>query len=201
VHLYQNGEPFKMSKRAGTFVTVREVLDAVGKDILRFIMLTRKNDMPLDFDIEKVKEQSKDNPVFYVQYAHARAHSLLRLAAQELPEALALAFPPPERVKEVCSLLTHPAELALLKQMADWPRMIEDAAKAYEAHRIVFALQELAASFHGLWALGNDDLSLRFIVKDAIETSTARLLLAKTVAIVIASGLEVVGVTPAQEMR
>lgn len=197
VHLYQNGEPFKMSKRAGTFITVSDVLEAVGKDILRFIMLTRKSDMVMDFDLDKVKEQSKDNPVFYVQYAHARVYSLLRLAEAEQPEAVKHSLHP---TPAMLGLLTHPAELALLKKLAQWTRVIEQAALSREPHRIAFYVQELAAEFHGLWNLGHKDVELRFIVKDAPELTAARLALARCLAIVIASGLSVCGVTPVREL-
>lgn len=198
VHLYQNGEPFKMSKRAGTFITVRDVLDAVGKDILRFIMLTRKSDMVMDFDLEKVKEQSKENPVFYVQYAHARTYSLARLAAADAPAALEASRTPaaPDLAR-----LTHPAEQALLRKLAQWPRIVEQAASAREPHRIPFFLHELAAEFHGFWNLGQADTSMRFIVKDDMQLTTARLALARALAVVIASGLEICGVTPAEELR
>lgn len=197
VHLFQNGEPFKMSKRAGTFVTVRDVLDTVGKDILRFIMLTRKSDMVMDFDLEKVKEQSKDNPVFYVQYAHARVYSLLRLAQSEHPDAIADSLAPSE---EILALLVHPAELTLVKKLAQWTRIVEQAAIAREPHRIAFYLQELAADFHAVWNLGHKSVENRFIVKDAVALTSARLALARCIAIVIASGLAICGVTPLKEL-
>lgn len=197
VHLYQNGEPFKMSKRAGTFVTVSDVLDAVGKDILRFIMLTRKSDMVIDFDLDKVKEQSKDNPVFYVQYAHARVYSLLRLAETEQPDAVTQSLSP---TPAMLALLTHPVELSLLKKLAQWTRVIEQAALSREPHRIAFYVQELAAEFHGMWNLGHKEFELRFIVNDAPELTAARLALARCLAIVIASGLLVCGVTPVREL-
>src|SRR5262249_11658766 len=152
-----------MSKRAGTFVTAREVVEEVGKDVFRFIMLTRKNDAPLDFDFEKVTEQSKDNPVFYVQYAHARARSLQRLAMQETPEAMTLAETP---TAELIAQLSHPAELEIIKLLASWPRVVEAAAEAHESHRIAFYLQELAAAFHALWNMGNQEINLRFVVKN-----------------------------------
>lgn len=198
VHLFQNGEPFKMSKRAGNFITVRDVLEAVGKDILRFIMLTRKSDMVMEFDLDKVKEQSKENPVFYVQYAHARTHSLMRLAETEAPAALT-AFNAVDANQVAC--LTHPAELALLRKLAQWPRIVEQAALAREPHRIPFYLHELAAEFHGFWNLGQGDAQMRFIVKDNPQLTTARLALARALALVIASGLAICGVTPAKELR
>ncbi|MHA1598251.1 MAG: arginine--tRNA ligase [Alphaproteobacteria bacterium] len=198
VNLMENGKPVKMSKRAGTFVTLREVIEEVGKDVVRFIMLTRKNDMGLDFDLAGVTEQSRDNPVFYVQYAHARIHSVLRHAAEELdateltPDALASA---------PLSRLTDPAELALIKRMVNWPRLVESAADAHEVHRIAYYLGELAAQFHGLWNKGKDDASLRFILADDPDLTRARLALVKGAAFVIASGLEVIGVVPVEEMR
>src|SRR6266852_6317769 len=198
VNLFDKGAPVRMSKRAGTFVTLREVVDEVGKDVFRFVMLTRRNDQALDFDFAKVVEQSKDNPVFYVQYAHARARSVLRHAAEQFsaeqlrPEALAAA--PMAR-------LTDPAELALIRHLASWPRLVESAAETHEPHRIAFYLQELAAAFHGLWNKGNDDASLRFILADAPELTLARLTLVQGVAFVVASGLKVFGVAPVEEMR
>jgi arginyl-tRNA synthetase len=198
VNLLDKGEPVKMSKRSGSFVTLRDVVDEVGKDVVRFIMLTRKNDAALDFDFAKVTEQSKDNPVFYVQYAHARAHSVLRHATADLdgadlsPEALARAD---------FSRLTHAAELALIKSMASWPRVVEAAAEAHEPHRVAFYLYELASAFHGLWNMGKEDPSLRFIITEDRLLTLARLALTRALATVIASGLAVVGVQPAEEMR
>lgn len=187
VKFLRGGQPAKMSKRAGTFITAREVVEEVGKNVFRFIMLTRKNDAPLDFDFEKVMEQSKDNPVFYVQYAHARCHSILRNA----PEISTSAD---------ISLLTHEAELALLKKLALWPVMVEQAAQAFEPHRVAFYLQDVAASFHSFWNLGNENENLRFIVADETLTA-ARLVLVKSMIAVIASGLQVLGVEPVEEMR
>lgn len=198
VKFLRNGEPMKMSKRAGTFVTVREVVDEVGKDVFRFIMLTRKNDVPLDFDFAKVMEQSKDNPVFYVQYAHARAHSVMRNAGAEQPEALKMAASPSPHL---LSRLSTPEELAIIRLLCNWPRMVESAAQALEPHRVAFYLHEVAAAFHGFWNLGNDDLGLRFIIKHDIELTAARIALARAVSLVIASGLMVLGVEPMEEMR
>lgn len=198
VHLFQNGEPFKMSKRAGNFITVRDVLEAVGKDILRFIMLTRKSDMVMEFDLDKVKEQSKENPVFYVQYAHARTHSLMRLASADAASALEASKAP---TASDLDRLKHPAELAVLRKLAQWPRIVEQAALAREPHRIPFYLHELAAEFHGFWNLGQSDAGMRFIVKEDVQLTTARLALARALALVIASGLEICGVTPAEELR
>ncbi|MAF47057.1 MAG: arginine--tRNA ligase [Rhodospirillales bacterium] len=198
VNLLDRGEPVKMSKRSGTFVTLAEVIDQVGKDVVRFIMLTRKNDAQLDFDLAKVVEQSRDNPVFYVQYSHARCCSVLRHAARmfdaaELsPDSLQLAD---------FSLLADPAELQLIKSMAAWPRMVEGAAEALEPHRIAYFLNDLSASFHALWTKGaRQDESLRFLVESDKELSRARLALVKALELVIASGLTVMGVTPVQEM-
>ena len=198
VKLSRDGVPVKMSKRSGDFVTLREVVGEVGRDVVRFMMLTRRNDAPLDFDFAKVQEQSKDNPVFYVQYAHARIRSVVRNVGRDLPaidtslEALA---------EHDVSPLTDSAELDLIKQLASWPRIVEAAAEAYEPHRIAFYLYDLASSFHALWNKGNEDPSLRFIIADAPELTRARLALLQAVAVVIASGLSVLGVEPAEEMR
>jgi len=197
VNLFDQGQPVRMSKRAGTFVTLREVVDEVGKDVFRFIMLTRKNDQALDFDFAKVTEQSKDNPVFYVQYAHARAASVMRHAVDELSPGLltdaALAAAPLER-------LTDPLELALIRQLAGWPRIVESAAEAHEPHRVAFYLQEVAAQFHLLWTKGKDEATLRFIIAGDPGLTRVRLALVRGVAIVIASGLAVFGVEPVEEM-
>jgi arginyl-tRNA synthetase len=198
VSLLDNGEPVKMSKRAGTFVTLREVIDAVGKDVVRFIMLTRKNDAQLDFDLTKVKEQSKDNPVFYVQYAHARAYSVMRHAAEQFPD---MDQSPEALSKANLDRLSDDAEMALIKQMASWPKLVEGAAEAHEPHRIAFYLHELASQFHALWNKGKDDASLRFLFADDPELTAARLALLKGMATVVASGLEVFGVEPVEEMR
>jgi arginyl-tRNA synthetase len=198
VNLFDKGEPVRMSKRAGTFVTLRDVVDAVGKDALRFMMLTRRNDQPLDFDFAKVTEQSKDNPVFYVQYAHARASSVLRHARAEFAaedfSASALARAP-------CEKLSDPAELALIRLLAGWPRLVESAAEAHEPHRVAFYLGDVAAGFHGLWNKGKEETSMRFILADDLAVTKARLALVQAVAIVIASGLRVFGVEPVEEMR
>ena len=197
VNLFDKGAPVRMSKRAGTFVTLREVIDEVGRDAFRFIMLTRRNDQALDFDFAKVTEQSKDNPVFYVQYAHARAASVMRHATAEFPTAdlsdAALTRAPLDR-------LADPAELALIRQLAAWPRLVESAAEAHEPHRVAFYLQEVAAQFHMLWNKGRDEATLRFILASDPALTSARLALIRGVALVIASGLAVIGVTPAEEM-
>ncbi len=197
VSLFDKGVPVRMSKRAGTFVTLREVIDEVGKEVFRFIMLTRRNDQALDFDFAKVTEQSRDNPVFYVQYAHARAASVLRHAAEAFPDETlsdqALGDAPLEK-------LADPAEIALIRQLAGWPQLVEAAAEAHEPHRVAFYLQEVAAQFHMLWNKGRDEATLRFILAADPALTRARLALVRGVAIVIASGLAVIGVEPAEEM-
>jgi arginyl-tRNA synthetase len=197
VNLFDRGAPVRMSKRAGTFVMLREVVDQVGKDVFRFMMLTRRNDQALDFDFAKVTEQSKDNPVFYVQYAHARAASVMRHAAEAFPQDdlsdAALAEAPLDR-------LADPAELALIRQLAMWPRLVEGAAEAHEPHRIAFYLQEVAAQFHMLWNKGRDDATLRFILTADPALTRARLALVRGVAIAVAAGLGVIGVEPVEEM-
>ena len=198
VNLFEGGTPVRMSKRAGTFITLREVVDRVGKDVVRFIMLTRRNDAALDIDLVKVTEQSLDNAVFYVQYAHARAASALRTARAALP-ALAL----DDRALGAAELarLTDPDELALIRRLAAWPWQVETAAQAHEPHRVAYDLAGLAAAFHGLWSRGNREPALRFVVPEDAALTQARLALVRGVAIVIASGLRVFGVEPAEEMR
>ena len=198
VNLLDGGQPVKMSKRSGSFVTLREVIERVGRDVVRFIMLTRKNDAPLDFDFQKVSEQSKDNPVFYVQYAHARVASLKRRALEAWPDGN---FGDGALAAAELARLTHPAELALIRRIAAWPQVVESAARAHEPHRVAFYLYDVAAAFHALWNMGNDDPGLRFVLAEDIALSRARLALARGVALVIASGLAVIGVTPADEMR
>lgn len=204
VNFFEDGVPMKMSKRAGTFTTVRDVIDAVGKDSIRFLMLTRKNDMVLDFDLVKAKEQSKDNPVFYVQYAHARAHSVLRMAKDEAPKAFEQYETLLAGQLEQSAVLTKIStkdELQLIKRMAQWPRVVEAAARASEPHRIAFYLQDLAAEFHGLWNKGKDDTILRFIVPDDVELTAARLVMVKALSLVVASGLQLFNIDPVEEMR
>ena len=198
VHMLRDGKPVRMSKRSGDFVTIEDVVTAVGKDVIRFIMLTRKNDQVLEFDFDKVVEQSRDNPVFYVQYAHARCCSVLRNA--NVGNTLG-SFEKSNFCSHNLSLLTDENELNMIKILTNWPRIIQGAAKAHEPHRIAFYLSDLAAAFHSLWNKGKEDEKLRFIVEDDRELSFARLSLIKAIAIVIASGLEVIGIEAAEELR
>ena len=195
VKLFKDGEPFKMSKRAGTFVTLRDVVDQVGSDVTRFVMLTRKNDAPLDFDFAKVLEQSRDNPVFYVQYAHARVNSVLRKAVEA-----GVAVDDATLAAADLTLISHESELTLAAKLAEWPRLLETAARSNEPHRIAFYLYELAGEFHGLWNRGNELPELRFLQDDP-KTSQAKIALARSAAVVIAAGLGILGVEPAEEMR
>ncbi|MBL4813169.1 MAG: arginine--tRNA ligase [Rhodobacteraceae bacterium] len=195
VKLSKDGKPFKMSKRSGNFVTLRDVVELVGPDVTRFHMLTRKNDAPLDFDFDKVLEQSKDNPVFYVQYAHARVKSVLRKAAEAGIDVEQATL-----AKADLSILTHEAELNLARNIASWPRLVEIAARGHEPHRIAFYLYDLAADLHSLWNRGNEDPTLRFLQEDH-ATSQAKIALATAVSVVISSGLGILGVTPLDEMR
>jgi arginyl-tRNA synthetase len=192
VHVVKDGQPVRMSKRAGTYVTLRDLIDEVGRDAVRFTMLTRKADAQMEFDLNKVVEQSRDNPVFYVQYAHARCRSVLRAAGD--PPAGELATAPLDS-------LTDPAELALARRLTTWPRTVEAAAIAREPHRIAFFLHDLAGDFHVLWNKGRDDATLRFIRADEPEATRARLALVAATGTVIRSGLAVMGVTPVEEMR
>ncbi|MCL4188637.1 MAG: arginine--tRNA ligase [Rhodobacteraceae bacterium] len=196
VKLTRGGQPVKMSKRAGTFVTLRDVVDEVGADVTRFVMLTRKNDVALDFDFDRVLEQSKDNPVFYVQYAHARVASLIRRAAEA-----GLAVNDAALAAADLSRLDHEAELALARRLAEWPRLVEIAARANEPHRVAFYLYDLASDFHALWTRGNETPALRFLQEGDPAGSLAKIALARAVAVVISAGLAILGVTPAEEMR
>ncbi|UAB90127.1 arginine--tRNA ligase [Ruegeria sp. SCSIO 43209] len=196
VKLWKNGEPFKMSKRAGNFVTLRDVVDQVGPDVTRFVMLTRKNDAPLDFDFDKVLEQSRENPVFYVQYAHARVMSVLRRAAEAGISADDATLSGADLDK-----IDHASELTVAKKLAEWPRLVEIAARTNEPHRVAFYLYELAGDFHALWNKGNDETQLRFIQDGDVATSQSKIALARAVSVVISAGLGILGVTPAQEMR
>lgn len=196
VKLFKDGQEFKMSKRAGTFVTLRDVVDAVGPDVTRFMLLTRKNDQGFDFDLDKALEQSKDNPIFYVQYANARICSTLRKAGEA-------DIATDDTVLGAADLaqVSHPAQLAVVKKLAEWPRQIEIAARTNEPHRVAFYLYDLASELHGLYHLGKTEFGLRF-VNESSETAThANLALARSVSIVISAGLGILGVKPAQEMR
>jgi arginyl-tRNA synthetase len=199
VKLLRAGEPVKMSKRAGEFVTLREVVDEVGSDAARFMMLFRKNDAPLDFDLAKVVEQSRDNPVFYVQYGHARGQSVFRNARDAFPDL-------PADLKSLgettnLEVLSDPAELALMRQIALYPRVIEAASAAHEPHRIAFYLFDLASEFHALWTLGSASPHLRFIIQNDRQMTLARLVLVQGVVTVLASGLALLGVGAPNEMR
>ncbi len=198
VRLLRNGEPVKMSKRAGTFVTLRDVVDEVGVDPVRFMMLYRKNDAVLDFDLAKVIEQSRDNPVFYVQYAHARASSILRNAREAFPD---LPAEPAAFAGADLARLDDEGELGLAKLIAAYPRLIEQAAGAREPHRVAFYLYDLASALHGQWNRGKDMPHLRFIIEDDRNLTYARLALVHAVALIIASGLSILGVDAPEEMR
>jgi len=193
VNTLDNGVPVRMSKRAGTFITLNDLVERVGGDVMRFVMLTRRPEEVIDFDFTKVTEQSKDNPVFYVQYAHARAHSALRKAADLMPN---LTF---ENTQ--LTLLNDEAELAHIKLLAQFPRLVEAAAVAQEPHRIAYFVQELAASFHSLWNRGSDNATLRFVHEDNPELTKARLALVNATAQVVGSCLRLMGVQPREELR
>jgi arginyl-tRNA synthetase len=196
VWLLRAGQPLVMSKRAGTFVTLREVIDEVGRDPVRFMLLYRKNDAPLDFDLAKVLEQSKDNPVFYVQYAHARAQSVLRMAKEVFPTLSADAISHAD-----LGLLQAPGEIDLIKKLADYPNVVEGAARAHEPHRLAFYLYDLASTFHTQWTKGNERPDLRFIQASDGGLTAARLALIRATAQVLASGLALIGVQAPDEMR
>jgi arginyl-tRNA synthetase len=198
VKLMRGGEPVKMSKRSGDFVTLREVVDEVGVDAVRFMMLYRKNDAPLEFDLARVIEQSKDNPVFYVQYAHARAQSVLRQALAAFPD---LDLSAPRLAAADLALLSDESELSLLGLMAQYPRVIESAAAAHEPHRLAFYLHELASFFHSHWNRGKDQPQLRFVNQDSRDLTCARLALVTGLIAILASGLSVLGVNAPKEMR
>lgn len=198
VRLLRNGEPVKMSKRAGTFVTLRDVVEEVGRDPVRFMMIYRKNDAVLDFDLAKVVEQSRDNPVFYVQYAYARASSILRNAAEAIAD---LPSDPAAFAEADLSLLTDEGEIGLARLIASWPRIVEQAASAREPHRVAFYLYDLASGLHGQWNRGKEAPHLRFIIEDDRKSTHARLALVHAVALIIASGLSILGVDAPREMR
>jgi len=201
VKLLRAGEPVKMSKRSGDFVTLREVVDEVGRDAVRFMMLYRKNDAVLDFDLAKVIEQSRDNPVFYVQYGHARGQSVFRNARAVFPNLPAEFSDPAVIGDPALERLSDPAELALMRQIALYPRVVEAAAAAHEPHRIAFYLFDLASEFHALWTLGNASPHLRFIIQNDPQMTVARLALVQGVVSVLASGLALLGVGAPNEMR
>jgi arginyl-tRNA synthetase len=188
VRVIKDGQPVRMSKRAGTFVELKDLIDEVGPDAVRFIMLMRKPDAQMEFDLNAAVAQTRDNPVFYVQYAHARARSVLRAAG-------------PVNAAAPLDSLTAPAELALIRRLIAWPRLIEQAAAAREPHRIAFYLYDLAGDFHALWNAGRDDAALRFLQADHPVETAARIALVAATAIVIRAGLAVLGVQPVEEMR
>ncbi len=198
VHVLKGGQPLRMSKRAGTFITLRDLLDEVGPDAVRFTMLTRKSDAQMEFDIDQAVAQTRENPVFYVQYAHARCRSVLRAAAELLG---ADAVTPKSLAAVPLDSLENEAELTLLRRLGAWPRTVEAAALAREPHRIAFFLYDLAADFHMLWNRGRDDSALRFLQTDHTAETLARLALVAATAVTIRSGLAVMGVTPVEEMR
>lgn len=196
VNYVENGEPIKMSKRSGTFTTVRDVVQEVGKDIVRFMMLTRKNDTILDFDLIKVKEQSKDNPVFYVQYAYVRAQSVLSNAKTQYPQAYDIFI----NGTFDLSLISSKEEFEIIKTLAAWVRVVEGAAKHFEPHRIAFYLQSLASLFHSLWNLGKENNNYRFIIDNNPELTAARLALISAMCNVIYSGFDIIGIEAVQKM-
>ena len=196
VKLFRNGQPHKMSKRAGQFVTLRDIISEVGSDSVRFMMLTRKNDAPLDFDFEKVLEQSRDNPVYYVQYASARIHSVLRKAKEA-----GIYFDEKQVKYETFCEITHEAEIKIAKKLAEWPRLVEISAKTHEPHRIAFYLYELASDFHSLWNKGSENVELRFIQENNHKLTCTKMAMISAVLVVISSGLGILGVEPATQMN
>jgi arginyl-tRNA synthetase len=201
VKLFRGGEPVKMSKRSGEFVTLRDVVDEVGRDAVRFMMLFRKNDAVLDFDLAKVIEQSRDNPVFYVQYGHARGQSVFRNAR----DVIALPTDPAARAallrEAPLQRLEDSGELSLMRRLALYPRVLDAAAAAHEPHRVAFYLYELASEFHAQWNRGKDSPHLRFIIQDDPQLTMARLALVQGVVTLLASGLALLGVGAPEEMR
>jgi arginyl-tRNA synthetase len=197
VKLFRDGEPVRMSKRSGDFVTLREAVEEVGRDAIRFMMLYRKSDAPLDFDFARVTEQSKDNPVFYVQYASARCHSVFRQAREQFPDA---AFSTSD-LAAVAALLTDEGELALIRKLSEYPRLLASAAEAHEPHRLAFYLYDLASAFHGHWNRGTENLDLRFVKANDRLLTNARLGLVQAVTDVLASGLGLIGAEAPTEMR
>ncbi|MCC8377189.1 MAG: arginine--tRNA ligase [Rickettsia endosymbiont of Graphium doson] len=196
VNFVENGVPVKMSKRLGTFASVQDVNHEVGKDIIRFMMLTRENNKTLDFDLVKVKEQSKENPIFYVQYAHVRTLSILSKAMETIPQS----YNSFEAGTYDLSLLSSEEEIEIIKLLASWTKTLETAAKYFEPHRVAFYLINLASKFHALWNFGKENNDYRFIIENNVELTTARLALAKAIQKIIASGLEVIGVESMERM-
>lgn len=196
VNYVENGVPVKMSKRSGNFTTVKDVTEAVGKDIIRFIMLSRKNDAVLDFDLEKVKEQSKENPVFYAQYAHVRAFSILANAKENANDAYAKF----SNNEFDLSLLSSEEEIQIIKLLSSMPKILESAAKSHEPHRIAFYLLNIAAKFHGLWNLGIENNNYRFIIEDNIPLTAARLVLVSSIQKILSGGFDIIGITPLNKM-
>jgi arginyl-tRNA synthetase len=197
VRLLRNGEPVKMSKRAGEFITLREVVNEVGSDAVRFMMLFRKNDATLDFDLAKVVEQSRENPVFYVQYAHARGCSALRQSQTISPDLIKNL----DVSKIDLSILSDDAEMMILRRLAQFPRLVEASALAHEPHRVAFYLYDLASDFHALWNKGKDDPKLRFVLDDNPAITAARRVLVLAVVGVLKNGLSLLGVSAPEEMR
>jgi arginyl-tRNA synthetase len=197
VRLLKNGEPFKMSKRSGDLVTLADVVEEVGADAVRFMLTYRRNDAAMDFDFAVVKEQTRDNPVFYVQYAHARACSVFRNAAKDLPtlDASESALKSAD-----VELLSSPADLELIRSLAQWPRIVTQAALAHEPHRVAFYLYEVAGAFHGFWAKGKEDVGLRFVNADNPKLTLARLALVSAVRQVLVNGLGILGVSAPAEL-
>lgn len=198
VRLMDKGEPMKMSKRAGTFVTLRELVDEVGQDIVRFHMLTRKNDAQMDFDLTAVVEGGRENPIWYVQYASARCHSSRGKAREYFPD---LNISLNKLTSTPISCLTDESELGLIKMIAGWPRLVEAAADAHEPHRIAYYLYELAGLLHAFWDKGSKDASLRIVQEDNEKLTMSRLVLVQGVQTVIDSGLGIFGIEPVEEMR
>ena len=198
INLFEDGNPVKMSKRSGAFVTLKEVIDEVGKDAVRFIMLTRNNEATLEFDLQKVKEQNKDNSVFYVQYAHARICSMLNNVHDVFPS---MKLDDLSLTEGHLNLLKKSHEISMIKELSSWPYILESAALSREPHRIAFYFEELASKFHAVWNVGNTNQKLRFIIPGDKELSRARAALGRAVGIVLASGLSVIGVEAVKEMR